>query len=51
MSNLRKRTTFLLIDHKRVFNQNPSKRALMDHIKELQARVDDLEKIVKGGDL
>ena len=51
MSDLRKRTAFLLIEHKRVFNQNPSKRALMDHIKALQDRVDDLEKIVKGGDL
>ena len=51
MSDLRKRTAFLLIEHKRVFNQNPSKRALMDHIKALQDRVDALEKIVKGGDL
>ena len=45
MSDLRKRTAFLLIDHRRVFNQNPSKRALMDHIKALQDRVDILEKI------
>ena len=52
MSELRKRTAFLLIDHRRVFNQNPSKRALMDHIKALQERVDVLEIIVKqGGDL
>lgn len=51
MSDLRKRTAFLLIEHKRVFNQNPSKRALMDHIKALQDRVDILEKIVEGGDL
>ena len=51
MSDLRKRTEFLLIDHRRVFNQNPSKRALMDHIKLLQDRVDALWIIVKGGDL
>ncbi|NLY14573.1 MAG: hypothetical protein GXZ10_13280 [Gammaproteobacteria bacterium] len=51
MSDLRKRTAFLLIDHRRVFNQNPSKRALMDHIKLLQDRVDELEKIVEGGEL
>ena len=51
MTDLRKRTAFLLIDHRRVFNQNPSKRALMDHIKALQARVDELEIIVKGGEL
>lgn len=48
MNKLRKRTAFLLIDHRRVFNQNPSKRALMDHIKALQDRVDVLEKIVEG---
>ena len=47
MTDLRKITAFLLIDHRRVFNQNPSKRALMDHIKALQERVDALEKIVK----
>ena len=51
MSDLRKRTAFLLIDHGRVFNQNPSKRALIDHIKALQERVDILEKSIKGGDL
>lgn len=52
MSDLRKRTVFLLIEHRRVFNQKPSKRALMDHIKALQERVDVLEIIVKqGGDL
>ena len=48
MNNLRKRTAFLLIDHRRIFNQNPSKRALMEHIKALQGRVDALEKIVEG---
>lgn len=48
MTELRKRTAFLLIDHKRIFNQNPSKRALMDHIKALQYRVDELEKIAEG---
>ena len=47
MSDLRKRTAFLLIEHRRVFNQNPSKRALMDHIKALQDRVDTLEKLLK----
>ena len=48
MTKLRKRTAFLLIDHKRIFNQNPSKRALMDHIIALQDRVDELEKIAEG---
>lgn len=48
MNNLRERTAFLLVEHKRVFNQNPSKRSLMGHIKELQVQVDELEKIVKG---
>ena len=47
--NLRERTAFFLIEHKRTFNQNPSKRSLMYHIKALQSRVDELEKIVKGG--
>lgn len=51
MSDLRKRTAFLLIEHKKVFNQNPAKLVLMDHIKALQHRVDELEKIVEGGDL
>lgn len=50
MSYLRKRTAYLLIDHRRVFNQNPFKRALMDHIKALQDRVDVLEIIVKQGE-
>ena len=50
VGELRKRTAFLLVEHKRVFNQNPSKRALMDHIKALQGRVDALEtEVVKGG--
>ena len=48
MKDLRKRTAFLLIEHKRVFNQNPSKRDLMYHIRDLQNRVDTLEKIIKG---
>lgn len=51
MIDLRKRTAFLLIEHKRVFNQNPAKRDLMDHIKALQERVDTLEKIIKENEL
>lgn len=49
MNNLRKRTAFLLVNHRRIFSQNPSKRSLMEHIKALQGRVDVLEKIVEGG--
>lgn len=44
MNNLRERTKYLLTEHKKVFNQNPAKRVLMDHIKLLQGRVDTLEK-------
>ena len=44
MNDLRKRTMYLLTEHKRVFNQNPAKRDLMDHIKLLQDRVDTLDK-------
>jgi hypothetical protein len=50
MNDLRKRTKYLLTEHKKVFNQNPAKKTLMDHIKLLQERVDTLEKIVEGGD-
>ena len=44
MNDQRKRTMYLLTEHKRVFNQNPAKRDLMDHIKLLQDRVDTLDK-------
>lgn len=50
MNDLRKRTMYLLTEHKKVFNQNPAKRDLMDHIRLLQERVDTLEKSINGGD-
>lgn len=50
MNELRKRTKYLLTEHKKVFNQNPAKQVLMDHIRDLQDRVDTLEKSIKGGD-
>lgn len=39
---------YLLTEHKKVFNQNPAKRALMDHIKLLQERVNTLEKSIEA---
>lgn len=44
MDELKRKTMYLLTEHKKVFNQNPAKRDLMDHIKMLQERVDTLEK-------
>lgn len=44
MNDLKRKTMYLLSEHKKVFNQNPAKRDLMDHIKLLQERVDTLEK-------
>lgn len=44
MNDLKTKTMYLLTEHKKVFNQNPAKRVLMDHIKLLQDRVDTLEK-------
>lgn len=43
MNELKRKTMYLLTEHKKVFNQNPAKRVLMDHIKLLQERVDTLE--------
>lgn len=44
MNDLKRKTMYLLIEHKKVFNQNPAKQDLMDHVKLLQDRVDTLEK-------
>lgn len=43
IEQLRERTEYLLRRHRAVFHQNPSKKALMDHVKALQARADELE--------
>lgn len=51
MNELKRKTMYLLTEHKKVLNQNPAKRDLMDHIKLLQERVDTLEKSIKGGEL